>query len=142
MPDPRQGSIASSAGGFWPLPGSTRAGGCCPTRWPLPLITAGLAAAALFAPAATTDRALGAALGWLGLRAIAWVYLRLRGRDGLGGGDAKLLAAVGAWVGAAALPDVILAAALLGLAVALCMRLAGMRLGAATALPFGPCLAL
>ena len=65
----------------------------------------------------------------------------LRGRDGVGEGDAKLLAASGAWLGAALLPQVILLAASTALAAALCLRLAGNRLSAGSALPFGPFLA-
>ena len=67
------------------------------------------------------------------------LYRRLRGRDGLGLGDAKLLAAAGAWLGLASLPWVVLAAALLGLVLAL-LRAGPLR--AETAVPFGPPLAL
>lgn len=107
----------------------------------LPLVLAGLAAAAAFDPEQLTGRALGAALGYLSLVAVAALYRRLRGREGLGRGDAKLLTASGAWVGAAALPQVILIAALSALAVAACLRVAGVRLSAHSALPFGPFLA-
>ena len=107
----------------------------------LPLVLVGLAAAALFDPEQLTQRALGAALGYSSLLAVAAVYKRLRGREGLGRGDAKLLASSGAWVGAAALPQVILIGALSALAAAACLRLAGVRLGAHSALPFGPFLA-
>jgi leader peptidase (prepilin peptidase)/N-methyltransferase len=113
-----------------------------PDALTLPLIIAGLAAAVLFKPDQLTDRALGAALGYFSLMAIAALYRRLRGREGLGGGDAKLLAASGAWLGAAALPQVILLAALSALAAAAGLRLAGVRLGFHSALPFGPFLAL
>lgn len=112
-----------------------------PDALTLPLIIAGLAAAILFNPDQLTDRALGAAVGYLSLMAIAALYRRLRGREGLGGGDAKLLAASGAWLGAAALPQVILLAALSALAAAAGLRLAGVRLGFHSALPFGPFLA-
>jgi leader peptidase (prepilin peptidase)/N-methyltransferase len=112
-----------------------------PDALTLPLIIAGLAAAILFNPDQLTGRALGAALGYLSLMAIAALYRRLRGREGLGGGDAKLLAASGAWLGAAALPQVILLAALSALAAAAGLRLAGVRLGFHSALPFGPFLA-
>src|SRR5438874_155325 len=76
----------------------------------LPLIVLGLFDAALFAPDDLFDRALGAALGYLAFRGVAVVYRALRGREGLGGGDAKLLGAAGAWVGLTALPQVILGA--------------------------------
>jgi leader peptidase (prepilin peptidase)/N-methyltransferase len=113
-----------------------------PDALTLPLIIAGLAAAFLFNPDQLTERALGAALGYLSLTAIAALYRASRGREGLGGGDAKLLAASGAWLGAAALPQVILVAALSALAAAAGLRLAGIRLGIHSALPFGPFLAL
>ncbi len=85
----------------------------------LPLILAGLAEAAWLEPDALTGRSFGAAVGYTALWALAQAYRRLRGRHGLGLGDAKLLAAGGAWVGAAALPMVVLGAALAGLAWAL-----------------------
>ncbi len=66
----------------------------------------------------------------------------MRGREGLGRGDAKLLAAGGAWLGWEALPWVVLLAAVLGLALALLQRARGMALTRETALPFGPSLAL
>jgi len=112
-----------------------------PDALTLPLVVAGLAAAATFDLDGLTDRALGAAAGYLGLRAVALLYRALRGREGLGAGDAKLLAAAGAWVGVRALPQVVLLAALAGLFAAACLRLAGVRLGAQSALPFGPFLA-
>ena len=108
----------------------------------LPLVLAGLVAAAVFDPAGLMQRALGAALGYTSLAAVAALYRKLRGREGLGGGDAKLLAASGAWVGAAALPQVILLAALSALLVAAGLRLTGVRLRASSAVPFGPFLAL
>ena len=108
----------------------------------LPLVIAGLVAALAMAPGELASRALGAAGGYVFFRGLAFLYRRLRGRDGLGQGDAKLLAAAGAWVGAAALPQVILIAAFAGLCAAGVMRIAGMRLGAFSALPFGPFLAL
>ena len=108
----------------------------------LPLVVGGLLATALLDPAELTEHALGAALGYLSLRAVGLLYQVLRGREGLGRGDAKLLAASGAWLGAGALPQVVLGAAVSGLAAAACLRLAGIRLGALSPLPFGPFLAL
>ena len=108
----------------------------------LPLVISGLVAALVGAPGELTSRALGAAAGYVFFRGLAFLYRKLRGRNGLGQGDAKLLAAAGAWVGAAALPQVILIAASAGLCAAGIMRVAGVRLGASSALPFGPFLAL
>ncbi len=76
------------------------------------------------------------------LRGVGALYRWVRGRDGLGEGDAKLLAAIGAWVGLEGLPTVLLGAALTGLLWALWLRLRGAALTATTALPFGPFLAL
>jgi leader peptidase (prepilin peptidase)/N-methyltransferase len=116
-----------------------------PDALTLPLVLLGLAETALLDPAAAADHAAAAALGYLAFRAVAWGYRRLRGRAGLGMGDAKLLAASGAWVGLAALPNVVLAGALLGLATAALQSLRG-GLGPGprrtTPIPFGPGLAL
>jgi leader peptidase (prepilin peptidase) / N-methyltransferase len=112
-----------------------------PDALTLPLVVAGLVAATAFDPERLTERALGAAIGYLSLRLVALIYRMLRGREGLGRGDAKLLAASGAWVGAGALPQLILIAATSGLAATVCLRLVGLRLEAHSALPFGPFLA-
>jgi len=105
----------------------------------LPLILAGLAVTWLLDPGSLYDHAAAAALGYLGFRLLNAAYRAWRGRDGLGQGDAKLLAAAGAWLGAAALPNEILAAGLLGLVGALFIR---RTLSADAKLPFGPALAL
>jgi leader peptidase (prepilin peptidase)/N-methyltransferase len=107
----------------------------------LPLLLAGLAATAILVPESLADHAAASVAGYLAFRALDIVYRRLRGRDGLGQGDAKLLAAAGAWVGLAALPTVVLGGAIAGIGIALLMRLNGERIGAATALPFGTALA-
>jgi leader peptidase (prepilin peptidase)/N-methyltransferase len=108
----------------------------------LPLIPLGLAAAwAGFGPP-LVDRAAGAAIGWLVLALIAFAYRRLRGREGMGGGDPKLFAAIGAWLGAWQLPFVLLGASLAGLAAILLMRLRGEAVGATTRLPLGTLMAV
>jgi leader peptidase (prepilin peptidase)/N-methyltransferase len=107
----------------------------------LPLIVAGLGFAWLDAPDDLTDRSVGAIVGYLVFRLLALGYRLVRGREGLGQGDAKLLAAAGAWLGWTLLGDVVLLAALLGLGLALLARLRGVALHGATALPFGPALA-
>jgi len=108
----------------------------------LPLLVLGLLAAAVFDPELLFDRALGAALGYVALRAVALAYRVIRHREGLGAGDAKLLGAGGAWVGASVLPQVILAASLAALAAVAVLRLRGVRLGRQSALPFGPFIGL
>ena len=108
----------------------------------LPLVAAGLAAAAIDSPATLLSGAIGALAGYAALVALNSAYRRLRGRDGLGRGDAKLLAAGGAWLGWQALPWVVLLAALLGLLLAALQRVRGVPLTAETTLPFGPPLAL
>jgi leader peptidase (prepilin peptidase)/N-methyltransferase len=108
----------------------------------LPLLLLGLTATWILAPALLADHLGAAVAGYLAFRALEIGYRKLRGRDGLGQGDAKLLAAAGAWVGLQALPLVVLGGALAGLCAALFMRLRGAHISATTALPFGPGLAL
>ena len=65
----------------------------------------------------------GVLAGYLPMWLLAQLYRLLRGRDGLGMGDVKMLAAMGAWSGAAVLPGVVFVASLLGIAGVLCYRL-------------------
>lgn len=137
--------IAVAGGGSWGMIGATALFGLAllllalidaralwlPDAVTLPLIVLGLGAAAL-GPPDLLDRAAGAALGWAGLEALRRAYRALRGRDGLGGGDPKLLGAIGAWQGALALPGVVLLAALIGLGWA-----GARRLSAEARLPLG-----
>lgn len=112
-----------------------------PDALTLPLLLLGIGIAMLTAPDEVFWHALGAACGYLGFRGVALVYHALRGREGLGAGDAKLLAAAGAWLGPGALPSVILLAALAGLVFAAAAAVAGRSMHATTALPFGAFLA-
>ena len=110
-----------------------------PDALTLPLVLLGLGATVWLAPDALADHAAAAALAYLLFRLIAWSYRRLRGRDGLGEGDAKLMAAAGAWVGITALSSVLLGGALLTLLAAVigAMRSGG-GLNATVRLPLGP----
>lgn len=81
----------------------------------LPLLLLGLLATGWRQPPSLGDHALACLLGWLAFRGIALLYRRLRGIEGLGQGDAKLLAAAGAWLGTAALPIVVCVGAALTL---------------------------
>jgi leader peptidase (prepilin peptidase)/N-methyltransferase len=107
----------------------------------LPLIVLGLVATALINPASLPSRVMGAILGYAAFNAVAAAYCLLRGHQGLGGGDAKLLAAAGAWLGWEALPDVVAIAASLGIAGLAPLRLFGRPVGHTTAMAFGPYLA-
>lgn len=111
-----------------------------PDALTLPLIVAGLGATLLVDPAATSEHAVAAACGYLAFRAIEVGYRWLRGRDGLGQGDAKLMAAAGAWLGVAPLPTVVFMAAAFGLAIAAGLRIAGQAMHRHAAIPFGPAL--
>ena len=108
-----------------------------PDTLTLPLIPLGLLAGwAGFGPP-LAERAAGAAIGWAALFAIAFLYKRLRGREGLGGGDPKLLGGIGAWIGAWNLPFVLLGAGLFGIAAIMLMRLRGEEVNATSRLPLG-----
>ncbi|WP_353229006.1 prepilin peptidase [Novosphingobium sp.] len=112
----------------------------------LPLLLAGLAtgpgALALVPGPDLLDRILGAVLGYVLLQALRGGYRALRGREGLGGGDPKLLGAIGAWLGAAPLPGVVLGAALFGLGWAALQALRGRAAGGQTPIPLGTGLAV
>ena len=108
----------------------------------LPLIPVGLGVAWLIEPARVVDHVIGAVAGLGGFALVAGLYHRVRHREGMGLGDAKLLAGGGAWLGWQALPSVIVIAAASALALALAATLAGAKLTATTRIAFGPYLAL
>lgn len=105
----------------------------------LPLIPAGLLVAWQVDPELAAIHGAAAVAAYLLFRGVAWAYRRVRGFDGLGQGDAKLLAVAGAWVGFAGLPGVLLGGGLIGLAVAV---LHWRKAASGAPLPFGPALAL
>lgn len=82
------------------------------------LAASGLGVAALGGPERLLTALMGAAAGFTALFAIAYLYKRLRGRAGMGGGDPKLLGAIGAWVGWQPLPFILFIAAMLGISFA------------------------
>ena len=67
---------------------------------------------------ALADRAIGMLAGFALLWLIASAYRLLRGRSGMGGGDAPMLGAIGAWTGWMLLPVIVLLAASAGIAIA------------------------
>lgn len=82
------------------------------------LICGGWAMAAFGLDVSLADRLIGCVAGFAVFWLIGEAYQRLRGRQGLGGGDAPMFGAMGAWLGWAALPLLLLFAALAGLTVA------------------------
>jgi leader peptidase (prepilin peptidase)/N-methyltransferase len=113
-----------------------------PDRLTLPLIPAGLLVAWIGVGPELEERAIGAAAGFLTLELIRIVYRAARGREGLGGGDPKMLAAIGAWLGWASLPFVLLGAGLIGLGAVAAMRLRGKAVAGTDRLPLGTLMAL
>jgi len=107
----------------------------------LPLVWAGLLINLNGAFVPLPLAVLGAAVGYIFLWLLFHLFRLLTGREGMGYGDFKLLAALGAWFGLAALPSLLLVASLTGVAAAGCMRLTG-HAQRGQALPFGPYLAL
>jgi leader peptidase (prepilin peptidase) / N-methyltransferase len=107
----------------------------------LPLIAAGLLCATLLEWDTFGWRLAAAALGYGVLYGVAAIYLRLRGRHGLGLGDAKLLAASGTWLGIEGVPAVLLVSSASALAAALAGHWTGRPITAATKVPFGPFIA-
>ena len=82
----------------------------------------------------------GGALGFSGLTVVAITYRALRGREGLGAGDAKLLGAIGLWIGPAGVIATLLGGSLVAIFGAVGLLLVGRKVGAQTALPLGSAL--
>jgi leader peptidase (prepilin peptidase)/N-methyltransferase len=87
------------------------------------------------------DHTFGVVVGYAALILVALIYRKLRGHDGIGRGDAKLLAAGGAWIGWAGLPYAVAIASATALALAL-SAIALKRMNAKRPMPFGPFLAV
>jgi len=100
----------------------------------MPLIGLGLAFA--YTQGQLNEALIGAIVGYSGFVLLEIAYKQLRGKDGLGRGDAKLLAAGGAWCGWFGLPFIVLIASAFGLVHALMLARTNN-----DALPFGPHLA-
>ena len=82
--------------------------------------------------------ALGAVFGFTAFWAVTKLYRLTRGVDGLGLGDAKLLAAAGAWLGPMFLAPVVFVAAVLALLYVQALRMRGEMVSAQMVVPFGP----
>ena len=106
-----------------------------------PLLWAGLLASALGWTAVPLLHAVwGAAAGYLSLWLIYWAFKLLTGREGMGYGDFKLLAALGAWLGWQAILPIVLMASVIGAIVGIALKVSG-GLREGRYVPFGPFLA-
>ncbi len=113
-----------------------------PDQLTQPLLWAGLIVAALGWTAQPIFPAFwGAIAGYMSLWLVAQVFEKVRGQVGMGAGDFKLLAALGAWLGVWALPLLVLGASVGAVLVAVVMHLTG-RGSADQRMPFGPYLVL
>jgi leader peptidase (prepilin peptidase)/N-methyltransferase len=107
----------------------------------LPLLWLGLVAAALqWIPVSLPSALWGAVAGYMSLWLIYWAFKLATGKEGMGYGDFKLFAALGAWFGWQTLIPIILMASVIGAVVGIAMKLnASLREGGYV--PFGPFLA-
>jgi leader peptidase (prepilin peptidase)/N-methyltransferase len=111
-----------------------------PDNMTLPLLWSGLVAAALGWTIPLADALWGAVAGYLSLWSVYWLFKLTTGKEGMGFGDFKLLAALGAWLGLKMVLPVVLAASLIGAIVGIVMKLAS-TLREGRYVPFGPFLA-
>jgi leader peptidase (prepilin peptidase)/N-methyltransferase len=107
----------------------------------LPLLWAGLTVAALqWTPVSLPSAFWGAVAGYLSLWSVYWVFKLVTGKEGMGYGDFKLLAALGAWFGWQALVPIVLMSSVIGAVIGIGMKFtSGLREGGV--IPFGPFLA-
>jgi leader peptidase (prepilin peptidase) / N-methyltransferase len=112
-----------------------------PDSLTLPLIWLGLLLSLLPVFVVPADAILGAAAGYLSLWSVYWGFKLLTGKEGMGYGDFKLLAAIGAWCGVSAVLPVLLISSLVGAVIgSIWLALKGR--DRATPIPFGPYLAI
>ncbi len=113
-----------------------------PRSLTITLLASGLIAIAAQSPQNFYEHALGAAIGFVLLAAIAFAYRKMRGQEGLGGGDAWLMAGGGAWTGWQGLPTILVLGAGAGLVFVALMSARGKPVGRAQPIPFGVGLAI
>ena len=107
----------------------------------LPLLWLGLILNSADVLTSLPDALWGAVIGYLSLWTVFWLFKVITGKDGMGYGDFKLLALLGAWGGWQILPMTLLMSSLLGVAAGLIL-LRLRKPQASIPMPFGPCLAI
>lgn len=113
-----------------------------PDSLTLPLMWAGIALALTgIGPIGLEQAIVGAMAGYLSLWSVYWLFKLITGKEGMGYGDFKLLAALGAWLGWQALPLIILLSSVVGLIFGI-IQLRLKKQGIEKAFPFGPYLAI
>jgi leader peptidase (prepilin peptidase)/N-methyltransferase len=111
-----------------------------PDNLTLPLLWAGLVSSLLGWTIPLSDSLWGAVVGYLSLWSVYWLFKLTTGKEGMGFGDFKLLAALGAWLGLKMILPILLAASMIGAVVGLVMKFGG-SLREGRYVPFGPFLA-
>lgn len=112
-----------------------------PDQLTLPLLWVGLLISLYPVFASPQDAIIGAAAGYLSLWSVYWLFKLVTGKEGMGYGDFKLLAALGAFTGWQGLPVIILLSSLVGAIAGVALMLI-QRKGKSLAIPFGPYLAV
>ena len=112
-----------------------------PDQITLPLLWLGLICNAFGLYTSLENALWGAVFGYLSLWSVYWAFKLLTGKEGMGFGDFKLLAALGAWMGWQSLPIIILLSSLVGAVIGISLMLINNK-GRDTAIPFGPYLAI
>ena len=107
----------------------------------LPLLWAGLLINLFNTFTSLPNAVVGAAVGYLALWSVYWLFKLATGKEGMGYGDFKLLAAIGAWLGWPLLPLVILLSSLVGAVIGIALIVLAKR-GRNVPMPFGPYLAI
>lgn len=111
-----------------------------PDSLTLPLLWGGLIASAVGLTVPLSAAVWGAVAGYLSLWSVYWLFKLATGKEGMGHGDFKLLAALGAWLGVSMVLPVVLGASVIGAIVGIGMKLAS-SLREGRYVPFGPFLA-
>jgi leader peptidase (prepilin peptidase)/N-methyltransferase len=111
-----------------------------PDNITFPLLWAGLVSAALGWTLPLSESLWGAVTGYLSLWSVYWGFKLLTGKEGMGFGDFKLLAALGAWLGWKMILPIVLGASIIGAIVGIAMKLSS-SLREGRYVPFGPFLA-